>query len=782
MTLPLLIVATLALCAAVEAKGLRSPAWEIPFHEVIGSRPVDDFTSLSTWSSSGWKGAKASVLPLKPGSAESSLLLETTVDTRGARRCVFERSLGSPRDWSGYEGIRFKMRAYSSDPNAAIVLRLIINDEVQMKLTFPAMLSGGERTVVAPFPAEKRGALKNVSLLHFFLDNRGYAEDTAIRLRLWDFELVNLKEGLAPLPENEAGVELFIGDADSVALVKHGAELPKCRAVVHTGADCVLTPADVLACVATDLFTDKKITFDQPLGRAVKVAARAEFEIKLPQVPPGYYWVTCDLKRAGKSLVNGRVGFADFYQRAENENMTHTILSLRTGMGLYIIDPAGAYGSGSIAFMHTYDPRDADHYIDFIRAYQYWSPEGASTSKDTEVLEAGVTGTVFAAEAFRAAGELDRARFAEKLLKSNIDYMIDHVQNPDGSTKWDVNVYLARNPGAYQDTMTDSRAPDTNQVGEWLRSLARAMIYFMNVPGEQDYVTKLYKAGLISADYIVRVGTDQIGKHKNVIRHFKLIDGKYPGGRRELYEQEGRQCDVYLPRAMAGLSYFAYVRQLLAMHAVHGSPDPAPSTPAMRGSHDPAYTPVPQDWLDAMRDTTAWAMDKMAPDTGWFDTQCGYEVEGGCHAFLGNMYLAEATQGYYLLCAARKDLDGAKLAAEATRRALYFVTDHDRFTSRSKGPFEFWVGPYLYWQFTEYLGSIAPDPKFSAYLQLLHDGWAERRNWQDFTQRTGQSPLFRANELSNIHQSILAYPALRFMEETGKPFRYPVAGLRDLGL
>lgn len=750
------VVIVLAFCAAAEAKGLRSPAWEIPFHEVTGSRPVDDFTSLSTWSSTGWRGAKASVLPLNQGSTVSSLLLETTVDTRGARRCVFERSLGSPRDWSGYEGIRFKMRAYASDPSAAIVLRLIINEEVQMKLTFPAMLSGGERTIVAPFPAEKRGALRSVSLLHFFLDNRGYAEDTAIRLRLWDFELVNLKEGLCPLPANEAGVELFIGDADRVSLVKHGAELPKCRAVVHTGADCSLTPADVLACVATDLFTDKKITFDQPIGRDVKPPDKAEFELKLPQVPPGYYWVTCDLKRAGKSLANGRVGFADFYQRAENESLTHAILSLRTGMGLYIIDPAGAYGHGSIALMHTYDPRDTARYLDFIRAYQHWSPEGASTSKDTEVLEAGVTGTVFAAEAFRASGEIDRARFAERLLKSNVDYMIDHMQNPDGSTKWDVNVYLARNPGAYQDTMTDSRAPDTNQVGEWLRSLARAMIYFMNVPGEQDYVEKLYKAGLISADYLVRVGTDQIGSHKNVIRHFRLIDGKYPGGRRELYEQDGRQCDVYLPRAMAGLSYFAYVRQL------------------REGS-------VPQDWLEAMRDTTAWAMEKMEADTGWFDTQCGYEVEGGCHAFLGNMYLAEAAQGYYLLCAARKDRDGAKLAAEATRRALYFVTDYDRFTSRSKGPFEFWVGPYLYWQFTEYLGSIGPDPKFSAYLAMLHEGWAERRGWQDFTQRTGQSPLYRANELSNIHQSILAYPALRLMEESGNPFRYPVPGLEEVG-
>jgi hypothetical protein len=421
--------------------------------------------------------------------------------------------------------------------------------------------------------------------------------------------------------------------------------------------------------------------------------------------------------------------------------------------------------------MHTYDPRDAAHYLDFIKAYQHWSPEGASTSKDTEVLEAGVSGTVFAATALRAAGDLDRAKFAEKILKSNCDYMIDYMQNPDGSTKWDVNEYLSRHLGAYKDTITDGRVPDTNQIGEWLRSLARCMIYFKDVPGEQAYVDKLYKASLKSADYLVSVTTDQIGNHKHVIRHFRLVDGKYPGGRRELFQQEGRQCDVYLPRAMAGLSYFAYVRQLLATG----------QTGAMRGSHDPAYTPVPQSYLDAMRDTTEWAMEKMDQKNFWFDTQCGYEVEGGCHAFLGNMYLAEATQGYYLLCAARKDVEGAKLAAECTKRALYFVTDTDRYTARFTGPQEFWVGPYLYWQFTEYLGSIGPDPKFSAYLTMLNRGWAEKRDWQDFTQRTGDSIVGRANELSNIHQSILAYPGLRLMEEMGKPFGYPVPSLAEVG-
>lgn len=735
--------------------GFARPAWAIPYHEVIGTSRTGDFTSGRSWIANGWPGDGIKVEPVSPGSSEMSLLILARAKSSGPPRANFDAHISPGLDWSAYDGLRFKLRAYCSDPKAVIVLRLIINEETQIKLTFPAMSTGDERTVLAPFPADKQDSLKKVSLMQFFLVGKDYLDGTDVRLRAWDFEHVKLERGLKSVPENEAGVELFIGDDDRVSLVAFGAKMPECKAVVHAGPKQTLLPSDLLFCTATELFTDRKTVFAQPLGKEVQPGQNAEFSVELPSVAPGYYWVTCDVKRGAKSLAGPRVGFADFYQRAENESMTHAILSLRTGMGLYIIDPAGAYGSGSIVLMPTYDPRDTKNYLDFIRAYQHWSPGGASTSKDTEVLEAGVAGTVFAAEAFRAAGEIDRARFTERIIKSNCDYMVDYMQNPDGSTKWDVNEYLARNPGAYRDTMTDGRVPDTNQIGEWLRSLARAMIYFMNVPGEEAYVDRLYKASLKSADYLVRVGTDQIGDRKNVIRHFKLVDWKYPGGRRELYHQEGRQCDVYLPRAMAGLSYFAYVRQL------------------REGS-------VPQSYLDAMRDTTEWAMEKMKPDTNWFDWQCGYEVEGGCHAFLGNMYLAEATQGYYLVAAARKDAYEAKLAADCTKRALDFVTDHDRFTSRSKGPFEFWVGPYLYWQFTEYLGSIGPDQKFRDYLDMLHDGWANRRNWQDFTQRTGESPLFRANELSNIHQSILAHPALRFMEESGKPFRYPVLALSEL--
>ncbi len=162
--------------------------------------------------------------------------------------------------------------------------------------------------------------------------------------------------------------------------------------------------------------------------------------------------------------------------------MVKAMLDIRTGMGRYIIDPAGAYGSCSEKLMPTYDPRDEARYLDFIRAYREWTPRGASTSKDTEVLEAGITGTVFAAYAYRAIGDEDGRRFAERLIRNNCDYMLDHMQNPDGSTRWDVNVFYMRNLGHYRDQVDDWRVPDTNQIGEWLRAISRAILYFRTIP------------------------------------------------------------------------------------------------------------------------------------------------------------------------------------------------------------------------------------------------------------------------------------------------------------
>jgi hypothetical protein len=546
------------------------------------------------------------------------------------------------------------------------------------------------------------------------------------------------------LPSDEVGIELYIGEGAEVTIFSTDVDIVRGTAVLYPGSKCVVLPGDMLVFTATELFSGRKFEHRQPVGETMEVSSNKEISFTISArdlgLVPGYYWLTCDLVREGKSLAGGRVGFEDFYIQRPGESMLYSVLSFRLGMGLYIVDPTGGYGGGGRAsLLHTYDPRDPSYYTHFIRAYK------GSTHKHSEGLEAGVAGTVFAAYAFRAAGDIERARFAESLIKTNCDYMLKYMQLPDGGTLTVSNAYLEMHPGEYEDRSTRRAYRDTNQIGEWIRPIARAILYLQGVHGEEEYVRRLYDAARRAADFLVSVTTDRVGSRQNVIRHFYLY-GSPPAIERRLYYQEGRQCDVYVPRAMAGLAYFAYVMQ------------------TREGK-------VPRHYLVALRDTIEWALEKMQPDTGWFDWQCGYEVEGGCHAILGNLYLAEAAQGYYLLCKARRDEDGARLAAECARRALRFITDHER--GGGAPQLEFWLGPYLYWQFTEYLGSIAEDPVFRNYISEQHRRWAEQRHWRDFIKREGAELVFRADDLSHLTMSIVAYPALRFMEEIGKPFCWP---------
>lgn len=545
------------------------------------------------------------------------------------------------------------------------------------------------------------------------------------------------------LPSDEVGIELYVGEGSEIVILPTGTKSFDGVVAMHTGSRCVLESDDVLSFTATELFTDKKFHYRQPLNRVIGGGKIEKVPFTMPVeelgLVPGYYWLTCDLVRDGRSLTGGRVGFEDFYLQMQGESMLHSVLSIRLGMGLYIVDPTGGYGEGgSASLLHTYDPRDPAYYTHFIRAYK------GSTYKHSEGLEAGVTGTIFAAYAFRTAGEIERARFAERLIKSNCDYMLRYMQLPDGGTLTISNAYLEAHPGEYEDRHTRWAYRDTNQVGEWIRPIARAILYFQDIPGEESYVKRLYHAARRAADFLVRFATDDVGGRRNVIRHFYLY-GTAPKIERKLYFQEGRQCDVYVPRAMAGLAYFSYVMQLREGR-------------------------VPDEYLVALKETTEWALEKMQPDTGWFDWQCGYEVEGGCHAILGNLYLAEAAQGYYLLCRARGDEEGARLAEQCLRRALHFITDHER--SRGAPHLEFWLGPYLYWQFTEFLGSVGEDPALRNYINEQHRRWSEQRGWRDFVKREGRDLVFRANDLSSLTMSIVAYPALRLMEELGKPFRW----------
>jgi hypothetical protein len=747
------VVFALLLLVFSSPSAFAKPAWQLPVLQAVESESL--LASLDTCK---WDTADSA----------TKFKWEADPDNPGQKRCnfdvlidhnnagpypvgwpSFQATFPSVQDWSAWDGIQYQISAKCDKTEIPLPIRMIVRDADIFHLI--PMKSGETKTISVRLAGEDKTRLKSTKFVHFYLDEGEYPDKAHVTFVIKDLKLVKLKEIDSQLPAKEAGVELYTGKDSEAVILPAGTKSMSGKTIIHTGAECSIKSGDKLVYTATELFSGRKLKQTGSVDRPISGNQVVEipFTLALGKVPAGYYWVTCDVVRNGKSLLNGRVGFEDFYIKKPAESMTYTMLSLRTAMGLYIIDPLGGYGRGSVSFMHTYDPRDAKHYVDFIKAYR------GTTSKHTEGLEAGVAGTVFAAYGFRQSGDIARAKFTEKLLKSNCDYMIKYMQHTDGTVSTQVNAYYDKHVGQYTDEGTMAWSLDTNQIGEWLRAIARTIIYLKDVPEQKAYMMKLYQAGEKTADYLVAVTTDPIGDHKHVIRHFS-ITGTKENPKRALFYQEGRQCDVYVPRAMAGLSYFAYARQLI------------------KGD-------VPQTYLDALRDTTHWAMDKMKPDTYWFDWQCGYEVEGGCHSFLGNQYLAEGTQGYYLLCAARKDAEDAKLAAECTRRALRFLTDTERSMKNNQPCLEFWVGPYLYWQYSEYLGSIGYEKPFADYLAVLHKNWAVERNWKDFTKRGGGDMVGRADDLSHLTMALPAYPGLRYMEEIGKPFKYAVPMLNELG-
>ena len=92
---------------------------------------------------------------------------------------------------------------------------------------------------------------------------------------------------------------------------------------------------------------------------------------------------------------------------------------------------------------------------------------------------------------------------------------------------------------------------------------------------------------------------------------------------------------------------------------------------------------------------------------------------------------------------------GIKAAAEATKKAYRYVTDDCWIKGRKyEYPLEFWVGPYVYWLFTEYLDTVGPDDKFEDWLRVLDQRWSvERGVWMP-RQGTPHSRAYRRRSQS----------------------------------
>jgi len=344
-----------------------------------------------------------------------------------------------------------------------------------------------------------------------------------------------------------------------------------------------------------------------------------------------------------------------------------------------------------------------------------------------------------------------RRRFAERLLDDSVDHMIQHMQAPSGGVRTTTNE-LAR--GGYdRNWAAVGWTYDSNQMGEWMRAITYAIFYYAEDSATRGRVRKLCAAVRKTADYLVAHSTRRSHGFPRVLRHLRLVERPDGSVEPHTYYQEGRQCDVYLGRALSGLSYYAYARLRLGER-------------------------VPDEWWRVMDDTVRWCAWKMKPN-GWFDWQCGDAVEGGCHTYLGNIYVGEGLFGVYLAAKAAGREASARVALRAAHKAYRYVTDDCWVHGRKFGPpAEFWVGPYVYWVFTEYLDAAGPEPKFEAWRRAIDRTWRVERQWKDFLDRPirGAGYVGRASANGMLNLAVLGYLGLRRMEELKRPlpwFRGP---------
>ncbi len=224
------MLALLTPFAVAASEPERAPAWALKQHHVTSASPMSGLFSPSVWDSDdGREGRRRSSGEESWSAFRRSLMRRVTLGTLNA-------TFSEPRDWSAFEGIRLTVRASCSERSRRVTVRIILNVEEQMKLNGVPMPYGSERTLLLPFPAEKRGMLRDVRRLRFYLVSREFPDGARIWMQAGDFQLVKLREQRAGLPRGEAGLEMYFGDAGEVNILEEGRH-PRARVRVHTGPD-----------------------------------------------------------------------------------------------------------------------------------------------------------------------------------------------------------------------------------------------------------------------------------------------------------------------------------------------------------------------------------------------------------------------------------------------------------------------------------------------------------------------------------------------------------------
>ncbi|MCE5217455.1 hypothetical protein LLH03_10575, partial [bacterium] len=120
--------------------------------------------------------------------------------------------------------------------------------------------------------------------------------------------------------------------------------------------------------------------------------------------------------------------------------------------------------------------------------------------------------------------------------------------------------------------------------------------------------------------------------------------------------------------------------------------------------------------------------------------------------------------------------EAAAKAAAVTLKGYRYVTDDCWIKGRKyEYPTEFWVGPYVYWLFTEYQDTLGKDPRLGDWLTVLDRTWSVEREWRDYLDRPtdGTGYVGRAASNGMLNVAVLGYLGIKQLDEIGRPLHWP---------
>jgi hypothetical protein len=319
----------------------------------------------------------------------------------------FQHKPPAPLDLSGWDALQYWIRCDRGFDHPA-TLRFILHTGGKGVVNEYIQPSPGDEWVQMTRKIRDLPNIDKVTLIHFFLCENEYAHEEEMTFEVGGLRLCNLTREVSKLGANEAAMALYVGERgdtsdEAVILDQDAATLPLLM-VFETGERASFDADAQVRLTFREVFSGWETSFTQPLGAELPAGettrVTAQADLAAADLRPGYYSVIADLLGADGSVLGGRVGSDDLYVRAPDESMTYTVLSIRTGMALWVRDllHGDIMCRTDIHLPHSYDPLSEQTYADFLRVFAH------TTGKHTEGNEAGDTGLVFAAEAFRKSG------------------------------------------------------------------------------------------------------------------------------------------------------------------------------------------------------------------------------------------------------------------------------------------------------------------------------------------------------------------------------------------